>query len=367
MITNKLFFLLILVFSFSLMATGQPLSLVTPLANSVKESSGLIYLNGRLITHNDSGGASALYELDTLSGNISRSVVLSNATNNDWEDICEDGTYIYVADFGNNNGNRTNLKVYRLLIADYLSTTNDSVLVDTISFGYADQTDFSSSTFSTNFDAEALIAYGDSLYVFTKNWGDNWTNIYALPKVPGNYSIPKIDSIDVQGLITGGTYDAAANSILLSGYTVNSPFLVEVKDFVNTSFSEGTVNRITVTPPSGYSIQIESITHLGQDQYFLTAEDSFTGDAGLFRWENLLISGLESLVDVPYSIYPNPASNFIQLDYSGFASVEIYDMLGVLHKRSTGKRIDLLGLEAGMYLVVVRIDDQVYTERLIVW
>ena len=35
--------------------------------------------------------------------------------NVDWEDITQDETHIYIADFGNNNGNRTDLKIYKIL------------------------------------------------------------------------------------------------------------------------------------------------------------------------------------------------------------------------------------------------------------
>lgn len=34
------------------------------LPKEVNETSGLIHLNGNIITHNDSGGAAALYEID---------------------------------------------------------------------------------------------------------------------------------------------------------------------------------------------------------------------------------------------------------------------------------------------------------------
>ena len=73
----------------------------------VIETSGLLFLNGKLITHNDSGDDSNLYEIDTITGNITRTVSVSNATNIDWEDIAQDDTYIYIGDFGNNNGTRT--------------------------------------------------------------------------------------------------------------------------------------------------------------------------------------------------------------------------------------------------------------------
>ena len=181
--------LILVVTSVNLLA--QQVNLVTHLNNSINETSGLITINQKLITHNDSGGEAALYEIDTTSGNYTRKVTVSNAYNQDWEDICSDSNYIYIADFGNNSGTRTNLKIYRILISDFINTPNDTVTADTINFNYADQTDFTPSTYSTNFDAEAIISIGDSLYIFTKNWGNYWTNIYALPKTPGSYQATK--------------------------------------------------------------------------------------------------------------------------------------------------------------------------------
>ncbi len=92
-----------------------------------------------MITHNDSGGEPKLYEVDTLTGNVTREVLIQNATNKDWEDICHDETYIYIGDFGNNNNYRTDLKIYRITIEDYLN--RDTVEADVIAFNYQDQTE----------------------------------------------------------------------------------------------------------------------------------------------------------------------------------------------------------------------------------
>ena len=88
---------------------GQDLTRLTSLDSTVFESSGLVYLNHRLITHNDSGDEPALYEIDTINGEVLRKVILRGALNRDWEDICADSKYIYVGDFGNNYGSRKDL------------------------------------------------------------------------------------------------------------------------------------------------------------------------------------------------------------------------------------------------------------------
>ncbi|MGB5458743.1 MAG: T9SS C-terminal target domain-containing protein, partial [Eudoraea sp.] len=46
------------------------------LPEDVLESSGLIYYNNKLITHNDSGNSPRLYEVDTLSSQIIRTITI---------------------------------------------------------------------------------------------------------------------------------------------------------------------------------------------------------------------------------------------------------------------------------------------------
>jgi len=136
----------------------------------VKETSGLLFIDGKIITHNDSGDDANLYELDSLSGNLQRTINITNATNIDWEDITEDENHLYIGDFGNNNGNRTNLKIYKILKSDFKN--NNAVTTEIISFSYEDQTDFTSRPNATNFDAEAIVFHENSLLIFTKNWID---------------------------------------------------------------------------------------------------------------------------------------------------------------------------------------------------
>ncbi|MFT6924028.1 MAG: hypothetical protein ACJA1C_003048 [Crocinitomicaceae bacterium] len=349
----KLKYILLFVCVLPSLGFGQQLTHIATLQDSIQETSGLIYLEGKLITHNDSGGAPMLYELDSISGNITRSVFIENATNTDWEDICFDSTYIYIADFGNNSGSRTDLKVYRLLISDYLLTPNDTVTVDTINFSYFDQTDFSPSTLSTNFDAESIFSYNDSLFIFTKNWGNNWTNIYALPKTPGTYQAEKVDSIDVQGLITGGTYNDSTNTILLSGYTFTVPFIVEISGFTSNDFSNGTINRYLLTLPAGASIQIESITHFEANQYYLTSELNPIGPPTLYRLDHFPLK-INAFDPVTAYVYPNPASDYIELKGVDFSTVEIYDALGILQKSSDSQSIWISDLTKGTYFLIAK-------------
>lgn len=122
--------------------TAQNLSLtkVTSLGQEVAETSGLLNVDGRIFTHNDSGNKAELYELDTVSGAVKRKIVVTNASNNDWEDLSSDDHFIYIGDFGNNRGDRKNLRIYRVSREQLLSSEN--IQADTINFIYDDQKTF---------------------------------------------------------------------------------------------------------------------------------------------------------------------------------------------------------------------------------
>ncbi len=267
----------------SILCQAQTVKTITPLSSSVNETSGLIYINGKLITHNDSGGKPILFEVDTKTGEVARKVYIQNAKNIDWEDLTHDENYIYIADTGNNLGSRKNLKIYRLLISSFMDEKRDSIKAETISIKYADQSSFKKSNRKTNFDAEALVSINDSLYIFSKNWLNGWTNVYVSPKTPGTYTLSKIDSLNSLGLVTGATYSQKSNTILLSGYGVSSNFIIEISDFKGSNFSSGKVNRIEISPEG--SKQIEGITQVSPTTYYLSAEKSNTPNAVLYLFE----------------------------------------------------------------------------------
>ena len=364
----KLIYAVFFVTIFPLLVHGQKINVLTALQDPIKETSGLIYLNQKLITHNDSGGKPALYELDSISGNIIRTVVIRNATNIDWEDICFDSTFLYIGDFGNNEGSRKDLKIYRVPISSYLTTANDTVTADTIRFYYSDQKDFTPNPFSTNFDAEAIISCNDSLYIFSKNWGDNLTNIYAVPKTPGTYQISKVDSINAQGLVTGATYNPVSNNLLLIGYTFVSPFIIEIGDFSFNEFSSGTIVRYLIPPPPDFSFQMEGITSLNRNQYYLTAEKFGTSKSALYRLDTDNLLGLESIQEMTGLIYPNPTSNVVHIKYNDLSTVEIYDLQGVLRKFTSSKQIYISDFGKGVYIINIKNSrgDKPATQKLII-
>lgn len=328
---------------------AQQFTLETSLDATVSETSGLLYINNTLITHNDSANTNQLFDIDIETGNVIRTVTVTNATNIDWEDLTQDGTYIYIGDFGNYQGDRTDLKVYRIAISDYLNNT--SVTADVINFSYADQTDFTTSPFATNFDAESLIHYNNNLYVFTRNWLDGNTNIYELPKMPGTHSISMIDNIVAGGLVSGATLNVLSNTIIITGFDGSGAFLIELSGFNSGLFSNGSVTKTSIAVPENYSFQIEGIYPLNANEYYITAEENGALQPALYSFNTSTLS-LNEIELTSISFYPNPAKTQITLSEENLQT-KIYNVTGQLVKTSSKKHIDVSGLTSGIYIITI--------------
>ncbi|MBF4508042.1 T9SS C-terminal target domain-containing protein [Flavobacterium sp. JLP] len=238
------------------------------LSDSIKETSGLIAFNNLFWTHNDDHDKT-IYGLDSL-GNIRKKITLDKVINNDWEEISQDGSFIYIGDFGNNYaGNRSNLKILKIEKNSFLEGNPN---IETISFTYSDQTDFSKKKGNTtNFDCEAFIVSKDSIYLFTKQWSTSKTATYALPNQPGNHIAKFKENLDVKGLVTGATYLESKKLIVLCGYSkVGKPFLYLLYDFKNNLFLSGNKRRIEL--PLSFH-QIEGIATSNGLNYYLTNEN----------------------------------------------------------------------------------------------
>lgn len=156
--------IILLLTHFSLFSQASNFSTKFNLPSDVQENSGLLFINNKIVTHNDSGGEAKLYEIDNVSGLITRTIPITNATNVDWEDITEDDTHIYIGNIWNNNGTRTDLTIYKVLKSDYLNS--NSVTAEIITFSYEDQSDFTSKPNNNNFDAEAISIYQNNIVIF---------------------------------------------------------------------------------------------------------------------------------------------------------------------------------------------------------
>jgi len=242
------------------------------LPKAVDETSGLIFWRHSLWTHNDSGGLPVIYRLDTATGKVIQKITITHAVNHDWEDISQDARYIYIGDMGNNSGNRHNLCIYRVKKSAIPDSGNVSVPAEKIAFAYPDYKGPIKNRRHNNFDGEALMAYGDSLYLFSKDWEDQKSRLYVLPKKPGTWTARLIEQYNTQGLITGADVSPTNRTVLLTGYTRGTwkPFLVLLTHFSGNRFFSGRVQRINLKDVK--ATQIEAVAFSNKNRVYLSSE-----------------------------------------------------------------------------------------------
>lgn len=255
----------------------NPQSFIAKIPMEVEESSGLILYNNLLWTFNDSGGENKLFGLN-FSGEITREVTIENGTNVDWEDITQDEQNIYIGDFGNNNGVRNDLKIYKIKKSDL--DTKNIVIASKIDFSYVEQKDFTPRTLNTPFDCEAITDFKETLNIFTKNWVDQTTSVYQIPKIAGEYAVSFTDTFNVNGLITGADISPDEKTLAMVGYKDFKPIVWIFSDFTGQSFFNGKGTYMELDKI--YSAQTEGICFKGNDSLLISCERTATYDQQIF-------------------------------------------------------------------------------------
>lgn len=195
---------------------------VATLPDSLKESSGLNFFNGKLYTFNDSGNSGELFQIDPKSANIQKKLD-TRIRNIDWEALTNDGDNFYIGDFGNNGGSRKDLKIYKIPFSDSLKMNS----LQNITFNYPAQTDFSFNNLNTDFDAEAMIFLNGKIHLFTKEWKSKATTHYTID--PGNFELQgakKIETEDLGFVVTDASY--FNEKLYLVGYTKGTKVYLQI-------------------------------------------------------------------------------------------------------------------------------------------
>ncbi|MDR6968405.1 hypothetical protein J2X31_002428 [Flavobacterium arsenatis] len=269
----------------------DPIFSVT-LSDTLNETSGLVYFENQLWTHNDDTDIN-IYALDTI-GKIIGRYPLNGLKNTDWEEISQDSAYFYIGNFGNNvSGVRKDLQIIRIA---KMSLKANNPQMDTIAFAYSNQVEFiRSKANTTDFDCEAFIVSKDSIYLFTKQWTGKKTALYVLPKLPGSYTAKFKSELDVNGLITGATYLEDKKLIALCGYSKQlKPFVYLLYDYKNTDFFSGNKRKITLAMPYH---QVEGIATENGLLYYISNEH--------FR--------MKPIINNPQQLHQLDLSSFLQL------------------------------------------------------
>jgi hypothetical protein len=88
-------------------------------------------------------------------------------------------------------------------------------------------------------------------------------------------------------------------------------------------------------------------------------------------YRNLIITDVETLVETNISIYPNPTSGIINLDFAdnNNQKIIVFDILGKMIIEKTKiqqtQTIDLSGFENGIYILSIQTDEEVFISKII--
>jgi len=255
--------------------TGK-LTLKGSLPGDLVEISGMEY-DARadvLYAVNDSGNDPDLYLLDPLTGKHLEHFEIPGARNRDWEDLAltPDGKLL-IADFGNNANKRDDLAIY---LIDSLPDDRQKIRTQLIRFAYEDQDKFPPKKKKRHYDAEALVVYGDSLLIFTKDRSRPFSGIcklYTLPILPGTHTAKLLGTLHFKGKrknaqITSADFDPQTGRLVL---LANKSVWVW-DDFNPSPTDHKKARRIDL----GYNSQKESICFYSEN-YLLLADEYSRG------------------------------------------------------------------------------------------
>jgi hypothetical protein len=302
------------------------------------ESSGLaITAQNKIWSHNDAGNENKLYCVNTT-GELLRTITITNVTNTDWEDLAVDNLKrIYIADVGNNNNDRQNLAIYR--IPDPESFSTNQVSAEIINYTFEDQNAFPPPPEFANFDVEAVVWFNDSLFLFTKDRTSplsGFTKLYKIPASPGTY-VAKLIGSYYMGYTIATVQVTAADINHETGHLVllAKNRLVLFKNYSGSNFFSGEIIDYTFTTTPG---QAEAIAFTSPTTLIMTEEGSSSNPGKIYEIV-LTPQGINNQESTPQEFrleqnYPNPFNPSTTISFSinerEHVNLSIYNILGKL-------------------------------------
>lgn len=243
---------------FEVIGGAYSISQIATLPRVLNESSGIVVAqpDQSFWSHNDGGSKPELFEID-YKGKLLRTLPLPHLRNRDWEDLARDTDgNIYIGDFGNNSNYRKDLKIYKF-------NPSQPQKADSITFRYADQTEFPPREKERNFDCEAFFWHADSLYLFSKNRGKKNVKMYVVPAKPGDYTAQVRGEVFLKSMVTAA--DINPGHTLFAVLTYGKVLLFRLTDETNLLRNPDLCIKV-------YRNQAEAIAFINETDFVITNE-----------------------------------------------------------------------------------------------
>lgn len=343
-------------------SVAQSFKKVLQLPNDFNEISGIQFIDETsFYAINDGGNASVLLKFDTVTKELT-SLDIDGVINVDWEDITtDDEGNIFIADIGNNGNARINLSIYK--VENPAKSSGTKLSSSKISFNYEDQTAFPPNQNQLKYDAEALVWYADSLYIFTKNRTapyDGYCYLYVLPDSEGSYTARLKDSFYFGGSIKELEWITAADIKDSKLVLLSSNKCYVFSDINEGAFFDGDLvkyNLGALTQKESVSFSISSTKHI------------YVADEKLVGGPNLYHLNLESLKvktnETPYNV--SISNRCIKVkNCLGNCGITIYNLEG--KKVAQNKFYKTIKVEAGMlqngiYMVEIKNEEKSFVYK----
>lgn len=360
--------------------TNYMLTEIAQLPSNLEEASGAAFINDNLWVHEDAGNEDRLYQIDSLTGEIEHLVTIAGADNYDWEDVTEDENHVYIGDFGNNDGNRTNLRIYKIAKNDLIENVATSEVIE---FTFSDQVDFSVNNNNHNFDCEAFFVFEDSLHLFSKNWVDFKTRHYVLPTTAGEHVAEVRDSLEVQAQITSADISDDGEVLLLGYNTATSEVLFWLLfDYPGNQFFKGNKRKISLGSALNTS-QAEGVTFRDDKTGYVVAEKFSVLPQKLLQFNLLPFleepNATNEIENLPIiNVFPNPFEEHITFQITNLNTpieqIRLVDlqgrMLEVISKNlitnPTNIELDFThnNYSSGMYFIEIQTAEKVFIKKV---
>ena len=241
---------------FSSCNTGH-LNNIADIDSELKESSAIELVKGSnlLWTIEDAGNKNNLYGLD-LKGNIVKDIDISNAKNNDWEDLTSDDLgNIYIGDFGNNNKKR---EKFTILKVSNIDTIENKANAEAINFTLPKDV--------KSEDFEAFFLLDDVFYIFSK---ENKSSILLkVPNTIGEHVAELVTDFNLDGKhnkITSAAVSSNGETVVL----LNHDKLWRLSNFKPDYFFKGTIEELKFNHTSqkeGVCFKNDSIVYITDEK-----------------------------------------------------------------------------------------------------
>jgi hypothetical protein len=187
----------------------------------ISESSGLVAskrFRNTFWTHNDRGNDPKLFAI-SREGESLAEFPITGANINDWEDIDVDGGgNLYIADIGNNDGNRDEVQVYKVREPNPKRPATEVFVRRTWKLKFPDEP----------FDSEAFFVSGGFGYLISKE--SNGASLYRFrlgSRAGQTLTLEKVGEFDVSAPVTGA--DLSRNGRRLAVITPEGAYVFSAR------------------------------------------------------------------------------------------------------------------------------------------